>query len=80
MQTSVLKLWQDWDIFQDMEGLELNNIEIYVDNQDVKICEDMEFCQYLEAQHHKQYIVKPSGDSVNYVRFPIHPAQICVLT
>ena len=49
MQTFVLKLWQDKENFQDMEGLVLNCIEISVEIQDVEIFKDMEIFQDLEA-------------------------------
>ena len=42
------------DIFQDKEGLVLNYLEIPVEIQDMETFLD------LEAEHHSQYIVKPS--------------------
>ena len=54
MQTCPLKLWQDKEIFQDMEGPIMNLLDTPVENQDVEISQD------LEAQHHTKYILKPS--------------------
>ena len=42
-----------------MEGLVLNHVEIPVENQDTEIFQDIKIFQYLEAQHHTYYIVKP---------------------
>ena len=61
MQIFVLKLWQDKEIFQDMEGLVLNHVEIPVEIQDMDIFQGMKIFQDLEALHHKQYIVKIVG-------------------
>ena len=43
-----------------MEGLVLNHVEIPVENQGMYIFQDMEIFQHLEAQHHTQYITKPT--------------------
>ena len=49
-----MKIWHDKETFQDMEDRVLNCEEIHVKKQDMK------FLQHLEAQHHTQYIIKPS--------------------
>ena len=54
MQTGILKLGQKKGILQDMEGLLCNHVEVPVEIQ------GMENFQDLGAQHHTQYIVKPS--------------------
>ena len=58
MQTCVLKIWQNvksllnMKVFQYIEVLVLNIVEIPVESQDIEIF------QYLEAQHHTQYTFK----------------------
>ena len=47
--------------FQDMEVLVLNHVETPVEIQDMDIFQD------LEAQHHTQYIVKPSVQENGFI-------------
>ena len=62
MQACVLKLWKDKEkfhdeeIFQDMEGLALNPLEI----QNMEMFQDMKHFQDMEARHHTLYILNPS--------------------
>ena len=42
MQTCILKLWQDEEIFHDMEGLVLNPVEIPVEIQDIENFQNLE--------------------------------------
>ena len=59
MKTCVLKLWQDMELFQDMEVLVLNPVEITIEKQDMEIFQDM------EAQYHTYNIIKSSVKEQN---------------
>ena len=60
------KVWNNKDIYQDMEGLVIKRVEIHVEIKGMEIFQDMENFLDMEAQHHTLYLTNISRRK-NYV-------------